>query len=85
MTPWQFRLCVESAGKLSDRNHDERAWFMWHQEALARSKKLPPLKDFLSGEVKRRHSDKNEVRKIDEGAIMKRMMAYNKQVKAEGV
>lgn len=29
-------------------DHDQTAWLAWHIEALARTKKLPPLRDMLS-------------------------------------
>lgn len=31
------------------REHNERVWLAWHIEALQRTKKLPKLKDMMSG------------------------------------
>jgi hypothetical protein len=35
--------------KRRKREHQDRIWTVWHIEALQRSKKLPKLKDMMSG------------------------------------
>lgn len=44
---------------------------MWHTEALARTDKLPPMKDLLTKQTKT---------PIDEEAIKARLKAYNKRL-----
>jgi hypothetical protein len=34
------------------REHNETAWLAWHVEALARSKRLPKLRELMGDEVK---------------------------------
>lgn len=82
MTPWQLRKCVEVSNKKQDADHDHDVWLMWHTEALARSKKIPRMKDFLSKTL-REVADKNKVQQIDEAVIIARMKAYNKRLEAE--
>ncbi|KAB2673216.1 hypothetical protein F9K77_01190 [Ochrobactrum sp. LMG 5442] len=46
------------------REQNDRAWLAWHIEALARSKKLPKLKEFLSDapkKPKRRQSVEEQI------------------------
>ncbi|CAI2936036.1 hypothetical protein [Aminobacter niigataensis] len=47
-------LTVREIGAILDgvsnrlkREHNDRAWVVWHIEALSRQKKLPKLKDLL--------------------------------------
>lgn len=72
MTPWQFGLCLKAYQEKKEAEHDSNVWFMWHSEAIARIKKLPPMNDFLSG--------KKPVKVIDENAIIARLKAYQKRV-----
>ena len=45
----------EMRGRATVRRHEQQqvAWLAWHGEALARTKKLPPLKDVM-GDGRRR-------------------------------
>ncbi|NOV15873.1 hypothetical protein E5S70_07200 [Ensifer adhaerens] len=54
-----WRLTLREIGVILDgavdrmkSQHDERAWLAWHIEALARTKKLPKLKDLTHGASK---------------------------------
>jgi len=40
---------LDGATQRLKREHDERAWLAWHTAALYRMKKMPPLKDLLTG------------------------------------
>lgn len=73
MTPWQFHLCIGASIEKYRQEHEHSVWLIWHSEALARTKKLPPLKDLL----KTVEDDKKEVPKVDEAAIIGRFKAYN--------
>ena len=51
-----WRLTLKEIGVILDaqvsrmkHDHNDRAWLVWHIEALARQKKLPKLKDMLVG------------------------------------
>ena len=85
ITPWQFSVCLKAAMKVAKSKFDDMAWSVWHTEALARSKKLPRLKEFISAsEVSETNDEKNKVRNIDEGAIIARLRGYNKQLERGG-
>lgn len=45
----------EMRGMATRRTHESQrdAWLAWHIEALARTKKLPPLKDMMGGKKRR--------------------------------
>ena len=76
MTPCQFYTIFKTFSKTKEEEHDHSAWIMWHGALLPKLKKMPELKIFLS-------SDKKQVKRIDEVAIMARLKAYQKRVKEE--
>jgi hypothetical protein len=76
MTPWQLSLAIDAFVEEKRAAHDSAAWMMWHGVAISRTKKIPPLTDFLSGE-------NNKVKGIDELAIMERLKAYSRRHAAE--
>lgn len=84
MTPWLFGLAVEGFNDALAYQHDKGAWFMWHAEAFARQKRLPPLKNYLSSAI---FKEKTPETKIDSNAIMKQLRAYKREydkVQAKG-
>ena len=61
-----------------DREHDYRAWAMWHGAALTGVKKLPPLKEFLSS------ARKKPSQGVNEDDIINRLKLYKKKVGENG-
>ena len=43
-------------------DHRARAWAVWHGEALARVKKLPPFDRFVGGDRARQNQPLNEMK-----------------------
>jgi hypothetical protein len=62
--------------EVTNENKDFQSWLMWHGALLPKLKKMPELKEFLS-------SNKKQVKKIDEVAILARLKAYQKRVETE--
>lgn len=54
LTYREIAAIMKGAAKRLMREHDDRAWLAWHIEALARTKKLPKLKDMQSDRTKAR-------------------------------
>ena len=83
ITPWQFSLYIEAAGKRREDEHDHASWIMWHGAVLSRwptgkkAKKFPDLKKFLSGAL----NHKKHIPRIDENAIMAQLKAYSREYK----
>lgn len=73
LTPYQFGLCMRGYEERERRQHDAAIWVGWHTAAFQKSKRLPPLKDYLS-------SSKKRMQGVDEDAIMARLKAYQKRV-----
>lgn len=79
MTPWLFRLYIDAHNTALAYEHDSRVWVAWHQEAFARHKTLPPLKNYLSsamGEKKKKVDTK-----AAETATMEQFKAYKREYK----
>ena len=81
MTPWHFKLAMKAHNKRRAEEHDRAAFFMWHTEALARHKKMPPLKSYLFESLVDKPDDKKGVKAIDENAIIGRLKGYKAERK----
>lgn len=44
------------------REHNDRAWMVWHTEALSRQKKLPKLQTLLAGQKQRQQTVEDQIR-----------------------
>lgn len=74
MTPWQVGLCLDVYTEKQKNYHQSQRFGMWHIAMLSRIKKMPPLKEFVTGE-------KNSVLAINETDIMARMKMHNTKLK----
>lgn len=62
LTVREIGVILDGTANRLKREQDHRGWVVWHIEALARSKKLPKLKDMQSGKpVKRRRMTPEEM------------------------
>lgn len=62
LTLREIGIILKGAGARLTRDQDARAWLAWHIEALARTKKLPTLKDMQSGKpIRRRRMTPDEM------------------------
>nr|BDD46021.1 hypothetical protein 9 [Pseudomonadaceae bacterium]BDD46438.1 hypothetical protein 8 [bacterium] len=53
LTLREIIVILDGATSRLKREHNDRAWAVWHTEALARQKKLPKLKDLTFGAPKK--------------------------------
>lgn len=82
MTPWHFKLAVKAHNKRRAEEHNRAAFFMWHKEALARHKKMPPLKNYLFETLTEEEPEvKKAVKNIDDNAIIGRLKGYKAERK----
>jgi hypothetical protein len=49
LTLREIGVILAGAASRMKREHNDRAWAVWHIEALARQKKLPKLKTLMHG------------------------------------
>lgn len=61
LTLREISLILEGEQARFIREHDERAWVVWHIEALSRSgKKFPPLKKMLYKQARKKRQTVDE-------------------------
>jgi hypothetical protein len=53
VTPAEAAREMQGKAALRHKEQQRFAWLAWHIEALARSKKLPPLKDMVGTKTRR--------------------------------
>lgn len=53
LTLREIGFIFEGVSSRMNREHNDRAWAVWHIEALARVKKLPKLADMTVGTTKK--------------------------------
>ena len=49
LTAREISVILDASASRLKREHNDRAWMVWHIEALSRAKKLPKLKDLTHG------------------------------------
>lgn len=57
VTPREAAREMRGMAYRSRIEQDRIAWLAWHVEALARTKKLPPLKDMMTKKARRRSGE----------------------------
>lgn len=75
MTPWQLTLAFRAYIRRKEAQHDHDAFMMYHGAVLARVKRMPPFKNYLSASLKKPKKG------IDERDIIGRLKAYQSQQK----